>query len=58
LNDVVLPGHPGNIDHVVIGPCGVVVIETKHFSGSVEAHRNVWFASGRRRCSSVSRLIG
>jgi hypothetical protein len=56
LNDVVLPGHPGNIDHVVIGPCGVVVIETKNFSGSVESHRNVWFANGRR-CRSVSKQV-
>src|SRR5437867_10776941 len=22
LNDLVLPGHHGNIDHVLIGPCG------------------------------------
>ena len=48
LNDVVLQGHPGNIDHVVIGPCGVVVIETKNFSGHVESHGNVWFVNGRR----------
>src|SRR5262245_1046625 len=54
LNDVVLRGHPGNVDHVVIGPCGVVVIETKNFSGSVESFGNVWFANGRR-CASVSR---
>src|SRR5262249_42395187 len=37
FNDVVLPGHPGNIDHVVVGPCGVLVIETKNMSGSVES---------------------
>jgi len=48
LNDVVLTGHPGNIDHVVIGPCGVVVIETKNFSGAVESHGNAWFVNGRR----------
>ncbi len=54
LNDVVLPGHPGNIDHVVIGPCGVVVIETKNFSGPVESHGNAWFVNGRRS-RSVSR---
>jgi hypothetical protein len=53
LNDVVLPGHPGNIDHVVIGPCGVVVIETKNFSGTVEPHGNAWSVNGRR-----SRSIG
>jgi hypothetical protein len=56
LNDVVLPGQPGNIDHVVIGPCGVVVIETKNFSGSVESRRNAWFVNGRRS-RSVSRQV-
>lgn len=54
LNDVVLPGQPGNIDHVVIGPCGVVVIETKNFSGHVESHGNAWFVNGRR-ARSVSK---
>lgn len=56
LNDVVLPGHLGNVDHIVIGPCGVVVIETKHFSGSVESHRNAWFANGHP-CPSVSKQV-
>jgi hypothetical protein len=55
LNDVVLPGQPGNIDHVVIGPCGVVVIETKNFSGAVESQlNNAWFVNGRR-ARSVSK---
>ena len=45
---MVLLGHPGNIDHVVIGPCGVVVIETKNFSGRVESHGSVWLVNGRR----------
>jgi hypothetical protein len=49
LNDVVLPGHPGNVDHVVIGPCGVVVIETKNYTGDVESYGNAWFVNGRRR---------
>src|SRR5262249_35640696 len=48
LNDVALPGQPGNIDHVVIGPCWVVVIETKNFSGPVESHGSAWFVNGRR----------
>src|SRR5262245_23199910 len=47
INDVILPGHPGKIDHVLIGPCGVVVIETKNFSG-VESHGRVWLVNGRR----------
>ena len=32
-NDVNLPGKRGNIDHVVIGPTGIYVIETKNYSG-------------------------
>ena len=56
LNDVVLPGHPGNIDHVVIGPCGVVVIETKNYSGHVQSRHNAWFVNGLPR-PSVSKQV-
>jgi hypothetical protein len=58
LNDVVLPGHPGNIDHVVIGPCGVVVIESQNFSGPVESHGNAWFVDGRRSLSASRQANG
>lgn len=37
LNDVVLPGRRGNIDHIVIGPCGLYTIETKSVIGEVDA---------------------
>jgi hypothetical protein len=37
LNDVVLPGRSGNIDHIVVGPSGVHVIETKGDIGDVDA---------------------
>src|SRR5262249_11933294 len=47
LNDVALPGHPDNIDHIVVGPCGIVVIETKNFSSSVGSHGNARFVNGR-----------
>jgi hypothetical protein len=56
LNDVVLKGHPGNIDHVVVGPCGVVVIETKNLSGSVETHWNAWFVGGWQH-RSISKQV-
>lgn len=37
LHDVHWPGRPkANLDHVVIGPGGVVVIDTKNWSGDVE----------------------
>lgn len=37
LNDVVIPGHGGNIDHIVIGPSGIHPIETKGDIGDVDA---------------------
>lgn len=58
-----LPGQRGNIDHVVVGPSGVFVIETKNYSGSVMCYgekwyqgRHTWLRSPRRRfpISSIS----
>lgn len=31
FHDVKLPGGYGNIDHIVVGPTGLFVIETKNF---------------------------
>jgi hypothetical protein len=42
-NDVNLPGKMGNIDHVVIGPSGIFVIETKNYSGKFLIKGNDWF---------------
>ncbi len=43
FNDVKLPGKGGNIDHIVIGPSGVFVIETKNYSGKYRINGNKWF---------------
>jgi hypothetical protein len=37
VNDVVLPDQGGTVDHVVIGPCGVLVIETRHGTEGVSS---------------------
>jgi hypothetical protein len=42
FNDVKLPGKGGNIDHVVIGPTGIYVIETKNYSGKYRIKGNQW----------------
>lgn len=42
FNDVNLPGKGGNIDHVVIGPTGIYVIETKNYSGRYRIKGNQW----------------
>ncbi len=43
FNDVKLPGNGGNIDHVVIGPTGIYVIETKNYTGKYRIKGNQWF---------------
>ena len=56
VNDVTLPGHRGNIDHVLVGPCGVVTIETKNYRGVIKCDRDQWFVDGRR-IKSISRQV-
>jgi hypothetical protein len=36
LHDLAVPGSPANIDHLVIGPGGVVVIDSKQYRGRVQ----------------------
>jgi hypothetical protein len=47
LNDLVLPGSKGNIDHVLIGPNGVFAIQTKNYSGFVKCEDDQWLVNGR-----------
>ena len=48
LNDIVLPDRKGNVDHLLIGPNGVFVIETKNYSGFVKCEEEQWFVNGHR----------
>jgi hypothetical protein len=36
FHDLAMPGSPANVDHLVIGPSGVFVIDSKQWSGSVQ----------------------
>src|SRR2546427_3353528 len=56
INDVTLGLARGNIDHVLIGPCGVVVIETKRFAGNVRCRGDDWSINGYHR-KSVGRQV-
>jgi hypothetical protein len=49
LHDRKVPGTRGNIDHLVVAPSGVWVIDAKNYSGKVE-QRDVggWFSTDRR----------
>lgn len=42
LNDVNIPKGKGNIDHLVIGPTGIFLIETKNYSGSFKIDGDEW----------------
>jgi len=42
VHDVFLPGDTQNIDHVVIGPTGTFVIETKNHNGIVRCNGDYW----------------
>ena len=36
LHDRRVPGTRGNIDHIVVGPAGVFVIDAKNYQGKIE----------------------
>ncbi len=48
LNDLLLPKGSGNIDHFLIGPNGLFVIETKNYSGDVKCDGDEWFFKGQK----------
>ncbi len=56
VNDVMLGGTRGNVDHVLIGPCGVVVIETKRLVGHIRCWGDEWSVNGHSR-GSVSKQV-
>jgi len=42
VNDVVLPGDGQNIDHIVVGSVGTIVIETKNHNGIIKCNNDDW----------------
>ncbi len=57
LNDIVLERTPGKwmqIDHVAVGPHGVVAIETKNWHGAVRGYRDRWQLKSSRGWSSIA----
>jgi Nuclease-related domain len=54
LNDLLLPDAKGNVDHLLIGPNGLFVIETKNYSVHVKCEGDDWFVRGHR-IKSLSR---
>jgi len=52
LNDLYLRDSGGDIDHIVLGPNGVFVLETKNWSGSISCNGDEWQRTGKRNFSS------
>src|SRR6185369_9818593 len=50
LHDRKIPGaRSANIDHIVIGPPGIYVVETKSYKGSLQIRGDKVFVAGRRK---------
>jgi len=43
INNVQLPGLAADVDHILVGPNGVFVIETKHHRGIISSRNGRWY---------------
>jgi hypothetical protein len=58
LHDLHWPGRPyANIDHIVVGPTGIYVIDSKNWSGRVDVHEGVLRQNGRRRTDECEDVV-
>jgi hypothetical protein len=56
LHDRKIPGSRANIDHIVIGPPGIFVVETKSLGGALQIRDNEVFVAGRRRTKMIDEV--
>ncbi len=50
ISGVVIPPNRGDIDHILLGPNGIFVIESKNYGGGIECNGDFWvrYKIGRR----------
>jgi uncharacterized membrane-anchored protein len=48
MNGVYLKSGGGDIDHIVLGPTGIYVLETKNWSGKIICNDNQWQRPGKK----------
>lgn len=65
LNDRRVRGTKANIDHIIIAPAGVFVVDAKNHKGAVELRNRGWFLRpdyrltvGGRDCSAMAEKMG
>jgi hypothetical protein len=57
LHDLAIPGSRANLDHLVIGPGGVFVIDSKQYRGRVQLDRSGRLWHGRSPLTAVLRAV-
>lgn len=65
LHDRRVPKSKANIDHIVVSPAGVFVVDAKNYRGTIAIHNRGWFFRpderlyvGRRDCSALATGLG
>lgn len=53
INDIMVGGKRGNIDHVLLSPKGIFVIETKNYTGDVRCDGDRWSKKGEHRLYEI-----
>jgi hypothetical protein len=57
LHDLAIPGSPANIDHLVVGPGGVLVIDTKQYRGRLRLDADGLLWHGRHLLVTTLRKV-
>jgi len=57
LHDLAIPGSAANIDHLVIGPGGVIVVDSKRYRGRLRLDRDGMVWHGRQLLVSALRRV-
>ena len=57
LHDLALPGSPANLDHLMIGPGGVFVIDSKYYRGRLQLDASGRLWHGRYPLTAVLRAV-
>jgi hypothetical protein len=57
LHDLAIPGSQANVDHLVIGPGGVVVVDSKQYRGRLHLDPHGFLWHGRHRLVSTLRNV-
>jgi len=52
INDLYLQGSRGDIDHILLAPNGIFVLETKNWRGKITCNGDKWHRAGRGDISS------